>query len=289
MSFVNGVLGALTTGAGVLKNVQNKVNVNNARNVIRDITNTNNQAYITNAKQAQEFSQMSADKAMEFSAAEAAKNRDFQERMSNTAYQRAVADLKAAGLNPVLAALNSGSATPSGAIASSSQASGVSADVDTSGTSGLVNLLGSMIQYMSQQQVADTNAKTNMAIAEKNNATSRLLGELNAITSRYVSDNALSGSYVSSAATRYAADRSYSSAVDVEQSKAQHSDDFANRHPNSLWQALGTASNLLTDVFGSKNIDTSKVADLNSFMDKASSAKRLSNNRNRYGSGKYSK
>lgn len=74
-------------------------------------------ASVAAAERANELARQRMKEVMAFNAQEAAKNREWQEKMSNSAFQRATADLKAAGLNPILAAGASAS-TPGGGMAS---------------------------------------------------------------------------------------------------------------------------------------------------------------------------
>lgn len=73
------------------------------------------------------FQASQAQKAMDFERSEASVLRNWQEMMSNTAYQRAVQDMEKAGLNPILAYTQGGATVPSGASGKGFSASGSSA------------------------------------------------------------------------------------------------------------------------------------------------------------------
>lgn len=119
-----------------------------------------NNAYLRDLYQMREQNQ--------FNANEAQLNRDFQERMSSTAYQRAVSDMKAAGINPVVALghMNAAS-TPTGSAASSSTGAGRSGHAGGQGVIGddpLISVISGLFKVGSSALMAYLSKGTSLAV-----------------------------------------------------------------------------------------------------------------------------
>lgn len=86
------------------------------------------------------FNAIEAQKARVFNSAEAQINRDWQERMSNTAYQRSVKDMLAAGLNPASLG-GDGTASPASTPAGYAASANAASSSAVTGGAGLLGLV----------------------------------------------------------------------------------------------------------------------------------------------------
>lgn len=173
--------------------------------LLQGMQNNNNALARASADRSFSQSMESQHDAQSFNAAEAEKNRQFQFDMSLSSHQREVADLKAAGLNPILSA-NNGAAVTSGSAASSGQTQAQKAEIDMQTAALYTNWL------MNQ-----TNNAMNLKLTKLNNANALKMSKISAAAQMAAASTAAAGQMAaaatSAAATRFAASKNYDASV----------------------------------------------------------------------------
>lgn len=174
------------------------------------------------AREQMDYQTRSDQAAMAWSAQEAAKNRAWQESLADTAHQREVRDLLAAGLNPILSS-NAGAFTGSGATGQGFSSSGSMGNVDTAGTAALGSLFSTAINTASQAAIAGMYVNAEKYSADLQYSASKMATEASVLNNqntntanKEMAANALRADLekagITASATRYAADKNLAAA-----------------------------------------------------------------------------
>lgn len=126
-------------------------------------------------------------KNQDFAADQARIQREFEERMSSTAHQREVTDLRAAGLNPILSAKYGGASTPPVGIAQATvEPVTKNASLGSSASRALENFLTAELIKTEQakQKNLTSSAAEAKALADKTNAETPFRNRVNDIKNK---------------------------------------------------------------------------------------------------------